>query len=101
MVIVAFVLGILVAQKSLGGGLVVLYTLCVYALCCDRDVPLFGNIPSNFILTGTLGYKLFAHVRVRVMVCMNPCRILGTGLCNGIVASTVPVANKRNILSCF
>jgi len=119
MVIVAFVLGILAAQKSLGVALLfyILFVLMLY-IVTERALYLGISIPI-FFLTGTLGYKLFAHVRVRVMVWMNPWQdptgmgyqiaqslfaisgggVLGTGLGNGIGASTVPVASSDFIFS--
>ncbi|SPF56303.1 Cell cycle family protein [Candidatus Desulfosporosinus infrequens] len=119
MVIAAFVLGILAAQKSLGVALLfyMLFVLMLYVVT-ERALYIGISLPI-FLLTGTLGYKLFAHVRVRVMVWMNPWqdptgmgyqiaqslfaisggRILGTGLGNGIGASTVPVASTDFIFS--
>jgi len=47
MIMGAFVLGILAAQKSLGTAFGVLYALCTYALCCDRAGSLFRNISAN------------------------------------------------------
>ena len=119
MLIAAFVLGILAAQKSLGVALL-FYILFVLMLYVATERPLYlGIAVPIFLLTGTLGYKLFAHVRVRVMVWMNPWqdptgmgyqiaqslfaisggRIIGTGLGNGIGASTVPVASSDFIFS--
>ncbi|WP_407308138.1 FtsW/RodA/SpoVE family cell cycle protein [Desulfosporosinus sp. SB140] len=119
MVIVAFVLGILAAQKSLGVALLfyMLFVLMLYVVT-ERSIYLGISLPI-FLLTGTIGYKLFAHVRVRVMVWMNPWqdptgmgyqiaqslfaisggRILGTGLGNGIGAWSVPVASTDFIFS--
>ena len=119
MLIAAFVLGILAAQKSLGVALLfyVLFVLMLY-VATERSLYL-GIAVAIFLLTGTLGYKLFAHVRVRVMVWLNPWqdptgmgyqiaqslfaisggRIVGTGLGNGIGASTVPVASSDFIFS--
>ena len=94
-----------------------LFVLMLYVVT-ERALYLGISIPI-FLLTGTLGYKLFAHVRVRVMVWMNPWQdptgmgyqiaqslfaisgggILGTGLGNGIGASTVPVASTDFIFS--
>ena len=119
MLIAAFVLGILAAQKSLGVALLfyILFVLMLY-VATERSLYLGISAPI-FLLTGTLGYMLFAHVRVRVMVWMNPWqdptgmgyqiaqslfaisggRIVGTGLGNGIGASTVPVASSDFIFS--
>jgi len=119
MILVAFILGILAAQKSLGTALVfyMLFVLMLYVVT-ERALYLGISLPI-FLLTGTLGYKLFAHVRVRVMVWMNPWqdptgggyqiaqslfaigggKILGTGLGNGIGASTVPAASTDFIFS--
>ena len=119
MVMVAFILGILAAQKSLGTALVfyMLFVLMLYAVT-ERALYLGISIPI-FLLTGTVGYMLFRHVRVRVMAWMNPWqdptggayqiaqslfaigggKILGTGLGNGIGASTVPVAISDFVFS--
>jgi cell division protein FtsW (lipid II flippase) len=119
MIMVVFVLGILAAQKSLGTALVfyMLFVLMLYAVT-ERALYLGISLPI-FLLTGTVGYMLFRHVRVRVMVWMNPWqdptgggyqiaqslfaigggKILGTGLGNGIGASTVPAASTDFIFS--
>lgn len=119
MIMVVFVLGILAAQKSLGAALVfyLLFVLMFYVVT-ERALYLGISLPI-FMLTGSLGYMLFKHVRVRVMVWMNPWqdptgggyqiaqslfaigggRILGTGLGNGIGASTVPAASTDFIFS--
>ena len=119
MIMVAFVLGILAAQKSLGTALVfyMLFVLMLYVVT-ERALYLGISLPI-FLLTGTAGYMLFRHVRVRVMVWMNPWqdptgggyqiaqslfaigggKILGTGLGNGIGASTVPAASTDFIFS--
>jgi len=119
MIMVAFVLGILAAQKSLGAALVfyMLFVLMIYVVT-ERALYLGISLPI-FLMTGSLGYLLFKHVRVRVMVWMNPWqdptgmgyqiaqslfaigggKILGTGLGNGIGASTVPAASTDFIFS--
>jgi len=119
MIMVVFVLGILAAQKSLGTALVfyMLFVLMLYVVT-ERALYLGISLPI-FLLTGTVGYMLFRHVRVRVMVWMNPWqdptgggyqiaqslfaigggKILGTGLGNGIGASTVPAASTDFIFS--
>ncbi|MCO1601161.1 FtsW/RodA/SpoVE family cell cycle protein [Desulfosporosinus nitroreducens] len=119
MIMVAFVLGILAAQKSLGTALVfyMLFVLMLYVVT-ERTLYLGISMPV-FLLTGTVGYMLFRHVRVRVSVWLNPWqdptgmgyqiaqslfaigggKILGTGLGNGIGASTVPVAISDFIFS--
>ena len=119
MIMVAFVLGILAAQKSLGTALVfyLLFVLMLYVVT-ERALYLGISLPI-FLMTGSLGYMLFRHVRVRVMVWMNPWqdptgggyqiaqslfaigggKILGTGLGNGIGASTVPAASTDFIFS--
>ena len=119
MIMVAFILGILAAQKSLGTALVfyMLFVLMLYVVT-ERALYLGISLPI-FLLTGTVGYMLFRHVRVRVMVWMNPWqdptgggyqiaqslfaigggKILGTGLGNGIGASTVPAASTDFIFS--
>lgn len=119
MIMVAFVLGILAAQKSLGTALVfyMLFVLMLYVVT-ERTLYLGISMPI-FLLTGTVGYMLFSHVRVRVSVWLNPWqdptgmgyqiaqslfaigggKILGTGLGNGIGASTVPVAISDFIFS--
>jgi cell division protein FtsW (lipid II flippase) len=119
MIMVAFILGILAAQKSLGTALVfyMLFVLMLYVVT-ERALYLGISLPI-FMLTGTAGYMLFRHVRVRVQVWMNPWQdptgggfqiaqslfaisgggILGTGLGNGIGASTVPVAISDFVFS--
>lgn len=119
MIMVAFVLGILAAQKSLGTALVfyMLFVLMLY-IVTERALYLGISMPI-FLLTGTVGYMLFRHVRVRVSVWLNPWqdptgmgyqiaqslfaisggKILGTGLGNGIGAATVPVAISDFIFS--
>jgi len=119
MIMVAFSLGLLAAQKDLGTALVfyMLFVLMFYAVT-ERALYLGISLPI-FMLTGTVGYMLFRHVRVRVMVWMNPWQepagmgyqivqslfaiggggILGTGLGNGIGASTVPAASTDFIFS--
>jgi len=119
MIMVAFVLGILAAQKSLGTALVfyMLFVLMIYVVT-ERALYLGISLPI-FLLTGTVGYMLFRHVRVRVMVWMNPWqdptgggyqiaqslfaigggKVLGTGLGNGIGALTVPAASTDFIFS--
>ena len=119
MIMVAFVLGILAAQKSLGTALVfyMVFVLMLYVVT-ERTLYLGISIPI-FLLTGTLGYMLFTHVRVRIAVWIDPWQdptgmgyqiaqslfaigggnILGTGLGNGIGASTVPVSISDFIFS--
>ena len=119
MIMVAFILGILAAQKSLGTALVfyMLFVLMLYVVT-ERALYLGISVPI-FMLTGTAGYMLFRHVRVRVQVWMNPWQdptgggfqiaqslfaisgggILGTGLGNGIGAATVPVAISDFVFS--
>ncbi len=119
MIMVALVLGILAAQKDLGTALVfyMLFVLMFYAVT-ERALYLGISLPI-FMLTGTVGYMLFGHVRVRVKVWMNPWqdstgggyqiaqslfaigggKILGTGLGNGIGASIVPAASTDFIFS--
>jgi len=119
MIMVAFVLGILAAQRSLGTALVfyMLFVLMLYVVT-ERTLYLVISMPI-FLLTGTVGYILFGHVRVRVFMWLNPWqdptgmgyqiaqslfaigggKILGTGLGNGIGASTVPVAISDFIFS--
>lgn len=119
MVMAAFSLGLLAAQKSLGTALVFysLFVLMLYVVT-ERTLYLGISIPV-FLMTGTLGYFLFHHVRVRVSVWLYPWqdtsgqgyqiaqslfaigggKILGTGLGNGIGASTVPAASTDFIFS--
>jgi len=119
MIMVAFVLGILAAQRSLGTALVfyMLFVLMLY-IVTERTLYLGISMPI-FLVTGTVGYMLFSHVRVRVSMWLNPWqdptgmgyqiaqslfaigggKILGTGLGNGIGASTVPVAISDFIFS--
>lgn len=118
-VMAAFALGLLAAQKSLGTALLfyALFVLMIYVVT-ERALYLGIALPI-FFLTGTLGYMLFRHVRVRVEVWMNPWqdptgggyqiaqslfaisggKVLGTGLGNGIGASTVPAASTDFIFS--
>ena len=115
----AFALGLLAAQKSLGTALefYALFVLMLYVVT-ERSLYLWISLPI-FLLPGTLGYMLFTHVHVRVAVWLNPWqdptgggyqiaqslfaisggRILGTGLGNGIGASTVPAASTDFIFS--
>jgi Bacterial cell division membrane protein len=119
MIMGAFVLGILAAQKSLGTALVfyMLFVLMLYVVT-ERALYLGISLPI-LLLTGSLAYMLFRHVRVRVEVWLNPWldptgggyqiaqslfaisggKLLGTGLGNGIGASTVPVAISDFIFS--
>ena len=119
MIMVAFVLGILAAQKSLGTALVfyMLFVLMLYVVT-ERALYLGISLPI-FLLTGSVAYMLFRHVRVRVEVWLNPWldpsgggyqiaqslfaisggKLLGTGLGNGVGASTVPVAISDFIFS--
>jgi cell division protein FtsW (lipid II flippase) len=106
-----FALGLLAAQKSLGTALVffLLMVFIIY-LVTERPLYLFISIPV-IMLTGTIGYFLFGHVRVRVATWLNPWvdsvggfqiaqsifaisggRLLGTGLGNGIGAYQIPHA---------
>ncbi|WP_240986074.1 FtsW/RodA/SpoVE family cell cycle protein [Acididesulfobacillus acetoxydans] len=115
----AFSLGLLAAQKSLGTALVfyALFVLLLYAVT-DRALYLGVSIPV-FLLTGWLGYTLFGHVRVRVEAWLNPWRdiagggyqiaqslfaiagggVLGTGLGNGIAAFQVPAVSTDFIFA--
>ena len=119
MVMAAFALGLLAAQKSLGTALefYALFVLMIYVVT-ERPLYLGISLPI-FLVPGTLGYLLFNHVRVRVAVWLNPWqdptgggyqiaqslfaisggKILGTGLGNGIGASTVPAASTDFIFS--
>lgn len=114
-----FVLGLLAAQKSLGTALefYALFVLMLYVVT-ERSLYLWISLPI-FLVPGTLGYFLFNHVRVRVQVWLSPWqdptgggyqiaqslfaigggKILGTGLGNGIGASTVPAASTDFIFS--
>jgi cell division protein FtsW (lipid II flippase) len=119
LVMAVFILGLLAAQKSLGTALVfyLLFVLMLYVVT-ERTLYLLISIPT-FFLTGTLGYLLFKHVRVRVLVWLNPWqdpagmgyqiaqslfaigggKILGTGLGNGIGAAMVPASSTDFIFS--
>lgn len=118
-VMAAFSLGLLAAQKSLGTALV-FYSLFVLLLYVVTERPLYlGLALPIFIITSILGYFLFSHVRLRVEVWLHPWqdptgggyqiaqslfaigggRILGTGFGNGIGAYQVPAASTDFIFS--
>jgi len=119
LVMAAFSLGLLAAQKSLGTALV-FYSLFALLLFVVTERPLYlGLALPIFILTFVLGYLLFGHVRLRVEVWLNPWldpagggyqivqslfaigggKILGTGLGNGIGAYLIPAAGTDFIFS--
>lgn len=115
----AFSLGLLAAQKSLGTALVFysLFVLLLYAV--TNRLLYLGVAAPVFLATGWLGYLLFGHVRVRVAAWLDPWQdvsgggyqiaqslfaisgggILGTGLGNGIGAFQVPEASTDFIFS--
>ena len=114
-----FSLGLLGAQKSLGTALV-FYALFVFMLYVVTERALYLGIAAPiFMIVGCLGYFVFGHVRVSVLVWLNPWqdptgmgyqiaqslfaigggKILGTGLGNGIGAATVPAASTDFIFS--
>ncbi|MHB8124232.1 MAG: FtsW/RodA/SpoVE family cell cycle protein [Desulfitobacteriaceae bacterium] len=118
-VMAAFSLGLLAAQKSLGTALV-FYALFVFLLYVVTERPLYlGLALPIFIITFVLGYFLFGHVRLRVEVWLHPWqdptgggyqiaqslfaigggKILGTGFGNGIGALQVPAASTDFIFS--
>lgn len=114
-----FVLGLLAAQKSLGTALVffLLMVFIIY-MVTERMLYLLVSLPV-IALTGTAGYLLFGHVRVRVATWLNPWidssgggfqiaqsifaisggKLLGTGLGNGIGAYQIPHADTDFIFS--
>lgn len=114
-----FVLGLLAAQKSLGTALVffLLMVFIIY-MVTERILYLLISLPV-IALTGTAGYLLFGHVRVRVATWLNPWidssgggfqiaqsifaisggKLLGTGLGNGIGAYQIPHADTDFIFS--
>jgi len=116
LLIVAFTLGILAAQKSLGTALVFysLFVLILYVaterfLYIGLAIPLFG-------LVGVAGYFLFGHVRQRVQIWLDPWaeptgqiaqslfaisggKVFGVGLGNGIGAFQVPAAHTDFIFA--
>lgn len=113
------VLGLLGAQKSLGTALVFfLLMVFIMYLVTERIFYLLASIPL-VMLTGTIGYLLFGHVRVRVAAWINPWndasggayqiaqsifaisggRLLGTGLGNGIGAYQIPNADTDFIFA--
>ncbi|WP_407307568.1 FtsW/RodA/SpoVE family cell cycle protein [Desulfosporosinus sp. SB140] len=119
LVMAGFSLGLLGAQKSLGTALV-FYALFVFMIYVVTERALYLGISAPiFLLVGGAGYMLFRHVRVRVLVWLNPWqdptgmgyqiaqslfaisggKILGTGLGNGIGAATVPAASTDFIFS--
>lgn len=112
-------LGLLAAQKSLGTALV-FYTLFVLLIYVVTERPLYLGISlPMLLLTGSLGYFLFGHVRRRVEVWLNPWQdvsgngfqiaqslfaigggqVIGTGLGNGIGAFTVPAVSTDFIFA--
>lgn len=112
----AFCLGLLAAQKSLGTAMAFysLFVLLIYAVT-ERFIYLGFSVPV-FLLTSAAGYFLFSHVRLRVDVWLNPWQdsgyqiaqslfaiggggVLGTGLGNGVGAFTVPEASTDFIFS--
>ncbi|MGC7870424.1 FtsW/RodA/SpoVE family cell cycle protein [Desulfosporosinus sp. SYSU MS00001] len=119
LIMAVFSLGLLGAQKSLGTALVfyALFVLMIYVVT-ERALYLGISLPI-FLLVGSAGYLLFRHVRVRVLVWLNPWqdptgmgyqiaqslfaisggKILGTGLGNGIGASMVPASSTDFIFS--
>lgn len=114
-----FVLGILAAQKSLGTALVffLLMVLIIY-MVTERYIYLLMSLPV-ILISGTLGYLFFGHVRVRVAAWLNPWidssgggyqiaqslfaisggRLFGTGLGNGIGAYQIPLSENDFIFS--
>jgi cell division protein FtsW (lipid II flippase) len=119
LIMAVFSLGLLGAQKSLGTALVfyALFVLMIYVV--TERVLYLGISAPIFLLVGSAGYMLFRHVRVRVLVWMNPWqdptgmgyqiaqslfaigggKILGTGLGNGIGAAMVPASSTDFIFS--
>jgi len=115
----AIVLGLLAAQKSLGTALVFfLLMIFIIYMVTERVFYLVMALPV-ILLTGTVGYFLFGHVRVRVQTWLNPWmdatggafqisqsifaisggRLLGTGLGNGIGAYQIPKADTDFIFA--
>lgn len=119
LIMAAFSLGLLAAQKSLGTALefYLLFILMLYAVT-DRLLYLAVSLPV-FLSTGWLGYFLFNHVRVRLTTWLNPWQdvagggyqiaqslfaiggggIFGTGLGNGIGAFQVPAVSTDFIFT--
>ncbi|MDR3271577.1 MAG: FtsW/RodA/SpoVE family cell cycle protein [Peptococcaceae bacterium] len=115
----AFSLGILAAQKSLGTALVfyLLFVSMIY-FSTERGFYLAMALPA-LLGTGVLGYFLFGHVRVRVAAWLNPWQdiagggyqiaqslfaisgggLLGSGLGNGIGAAQIPAAGTDFIFA--
>jgi len=117
--IAVVVLGLLAAQKSLGTALVFfLLIIFIIYMVTERMIYLLLSLPA-VLLTGTIAYFLFGHVRVRVETWLNPWidstgggfqisqsifaisggRILGTGLGNGLGAYQIPHADTDFIFS--
>ncbi|MHB1651094.1 MAG: FtsW/RodA/SpoVE family cell cycle protein [Desulfitobacteriaceae bacterium] len=119
LIMAAFSLGLLAAQKSLGTALLFysLFVLMFYVVT-ERLLYLGVSVPV-FLLTGWLGYILFGHVRVRVSTWLHPWQdvagggyqiaqslfaiggggVLGTGLGNGIGAFQVPAVSTDFIFA--
>ena len=119
LIIGIFVLGILAAQKSLGTALVffLLMVLIIY-MVTERVIYLWMSLPV-IVISSTIGYYLFGHVRIRVAAWLNPWidssgggyqiaqslfaisggRVFGTGLGNGIGAYYIPFPETDFIFS--
>ncbi len=113
------VLALLAAQKSLGTAMVFFFfILLMIYMVTERKIYLIMSLPL-ILLTGTAGYLLFSHVRLRFAVWLNPWvsssgggyqisqslfaisggYITGTGLGNGIGAFQIPASSTDFIFS--
>ncbi|ADY56624.1 cell elongation-specific peptidoglycan biosynthesis regulator RodA [Syntrophobotulus glycolicus DSM 8271] len=113
------VLALLAAQKSLGTAMVFFFfILLMIYMVTERKIYLIMSLPL-IALTGTAGYFLFSHVRLRFSVWLNPWLsssgggyqisqslfaisggyVTGTGLGNGIGAFQIPASSTDFIFS--
>ncbi|MDR2940171.1 MAG: FtsW/RodA/SpoVE family cell cycle protein, partial [Clostridiales bacterium] len=68
----AFFIFILVVQRDLGGALIFFMTFMVMMYIATGSGVLFGLGLGAFSLAAGIAYKLFNHVRVRVLIFLDP-----------------------------